>query len=647
MNVFCPNDINIYDLSGGKNLPDFLSERKRRDLLRKDVSLRRRIDLIQDFDMPTVNTRVHVSNDGQYVYTSGTYKPRIKCFEVSQLSLKFERCVDMEVQDFLILSDDYQKIAILGADRTIELHTSQGKHAKLRVPKFGRELGYYPANSELLVACAGSELYRLSLEEGRFLSPYTTAMNDINSIAVSDDHYLVTLGGNNSMVECWDPRARSAVGCVKLPGSEATVTKVTYLSTLQIAAGTSDGRIVIYDLRQTRPLVVKDHMYEKPINQITKNHEHNWIISTCQKSMKIWEADTGKAVTAVEPPARINDAIFLPNTGLTFLALEQEKMQTYFIPTLGPAPRWCSFLDCLTEELEETKTDTIYDNYKFLTEEELKALSLHSLIGTNLLRAYMHGYFIDHRLYQKAKIANDPFVFEKYKEEEVEKQLKKDRKRAPIAPKVDVNSELYLKLKSEGKTETLEDDRFNIMFKDPEMVIDKENDRYKLLKPVSATKTRRRQDSSSEEDESAKIETPDLFEAERKHESENEDSLDDLSSSDDEASKPQKNKNIKVKRMDVKHGIKLSSMYDSSKLNTLNDQRKVEEEMPLGKRISTTQHDEVRHVRGGKIFQIHSKKSTKSREDSKDMKKHVKERRTNIRNAESLLKKHKPKNMGK
>jgi hypothetical protein len=32
----------------------------------------------------------------------------------------------MEVQDFLILSDDYQKIAILGADRTIELHTSQG-----------------------------------------------------------------------------------------------------------------------------------------------------------------------------------------------------------------------------------------------------------------------------------------------------------------------------------------------------------------------------------------------------------------------------------------------------------------------------------------------------------------------------------------
>jgi len=100
------------------------------------------------------------------------------------------------------------------------------------------------------------------------------------------------------MVECWDPRARSAVGCVKLPDNDNNespgISKLSYLSGLQLAAGTKDGRIIIYDLRQTRPLVQKDHMYEKPINQITKNNEHNWIISTCQKSLKIWEADTGK-----------------------------------------------------------------------------------------------------------------------------------------------------------------------------------------------------------------------------------------------------------------------------------------------------------------------------------------------------------------
>ena len=44
-----------------------------------------------------------------------------------------------------------------------------------------------------------------------------------------------------------------------------------YINGLKIATGTEDGRIIIYDLRQTRPLVVKDHMYELPINEIHFN----------------------------------------------------------------------------------------------------------------------------------------------------------------------------------------------------------------------------------------------------------------------------------------------------------------------------------------------------------------------------------------
>ncbi len=38
--------------------------------------------------------------------------------------------------------------------------------------------------------------------------------------------------------------------------------------------------------------------------------------------------------------------------------------QAYFVPSLGPAPRWCSFLEGLTEELEESATPTLYDDYR-------------------------------------------------------------------------------------------------------------------------------------------------------------------------------------------------------------------------------------------------------------------------------------------
>ncbi len=34
------------------------------------------------------------------------------------------------------------------------------------------------------------------------------------------------------------------------------------------------------------------------------------------------------------------------------------------MPALGPAPRWCSFLEGLTEELEENATPAVYDDYR-------------------------------------------------------------------------------------------------------------------------------------------------------------------------------------------------------------------------------------------------------------------------------------------
>lgn len=57
----------------------------------------------------------------------------------------------------------------------------------------------------------------------------------------------------------------------------------------------------------------------------------------------------------------------------------------------------------------------MFDDYKFVTREELETLSLGHLIGTNLLRAYMHGFFIDNVLYGKAVDAANPFAYEEYR----------------------------------------------------------------------------------------------------------------------------------------------------------------------------------------------------------------------------------------
>ena len=33
---------------------------------------------------------------------------------------------------------------------------------------------------------------------------------------------------------------------------------------------------------------------------------------------------------------------------------ENSRMLQYFVPILGNAPKWCSYMEALTEELEET-----------------------------------------------------------------------------------------------------------------------------------------------------------------------------------------------------------------------------------------------------------------------------------------------------
>ena len=45
-----------------------------------------------------------------------------------------------------------------------------------------------------------------------------------------------------------------------------------------------------------------------------------------------------------------------------------------------------------------------------------------------MLRAYMHGFFVDNRLYDKAKVLTDPFAYETYRAQRVQKKIDDERK---------------------------------------------------------------------------------------------------------------------------------------------------------------------------------------------------------------------------
>lgn len=64
------------------------------------------------------------------------------------------------------------------------------------------------------------------------------------------------------------------------------------------------------------------------------------------------------------------------------------------LQSLGHAPRWCSFLDSLTEELEEDPEPTIYDDYKFVTASDLEALGEGSAMHQPPLARCVDLYFM-------------------------------------------------------------------------------------------------------------------------------------------------------------------------------------------------------------------------------------------------------------
>jgi len=51
----------------------------------------------------------------------------------------------------------------------------------------------------------------------------------------------------------------------------------------------------------------------------------------------------------IEPTAgTINDICAFSGSGLMLLALDCGQIPSYFLPDLGPAPKWCSYLENLT-----------------------------------------------------------------------------------------------------------------------------------------------------------------------------------------------------------------------------------------------------------------------------------------------------------
>mmetsp|Transcript_3098 Transcript_3098/g.4768 ORF Transcript_3098/g.4768 Transcript_3098/m.4768 type:complete len:732 (+) Transcript_3098:125-2320(+) len=520
MKVATFNGCKVYNLSNNKTLPLFLSERKKRALA-KDEDYRRRLELIQDFEMPTATQCLKMTKDGEHIIATGTYPPVVKCYTVSDMALKFQRGLNAEVVAFECLSDNFGKLVFLQTDRNLNFHAPYGTHYSVRIPKFGRDLQYHWSSCDLFVGACGDEVYRLNLETGMFKEPFSMSYSGCNKLHINPVHPLLACGGEEGICEFWDLRSRTAVSRIRLPQAQRGASEITALKFdtdgLTLGLGSSDGNCVIYDIRSSTPLYTKEHQYGLPIIDIAYHNESGHIISTDKKIAKVWKrsgGNMGQILTNIEPPCDINALLPVRDqrgpSGLMFIGGEQSRVMSYFVPQLGPAPRWCSFLEGITEELEETAlggpggSGSAYEDYKFLTRAEVEDLGASGLIGTPMLKGYMHGFFIEMGLYSKLRAVSKPFEYEEHRKARIRDKIEERRQSRINAQKrlPKVNKQLAEKfMKTAPSADKIVDDRFAALFKREEFEQDVESHEYRLRNPSGGAKSREDAEIDSEDDE--------------------------------------------------------------------------------------------------------------------------------------------------
>ena len=519
-------EVPVYTIAGSSTarpLPEWLI-RKRKRSLKKDSEFANRIELLQDFEFEEASSCVRVSEDGNWVMSTGksmlgsgpeafvdnhqgTYKPQLHVHYLPHLSLSFARHTETLNQTFILLSSDYSKSLHLQADRFLQFHTPGGCYYSTRIPRYGRGLAYDRRSTEALIPCTGlnaegnGEVYRLNLELGRFMKAYEVEVggNDsgvealqggvnagsVNAAAIAEEsHNLLAFGTSMNTVEFWDSRSRSRAGILALPpgrsaeGYSSEVTAVKFHSTgLTMAAGDSAGLIYLYDLRSPIALLKKDQGFGLPIKTLdflecsSRSRGQNAdskILSADKRIIKIWDAQTGTPWTSVQPEVDLNHVEWCKDSGMILTANEGRQQHAFFVPQLGPAPRWCSFLDNLVEEMAEDPSDPnafgnkrageVYDNFKFLTLPQLRALSIDHLIGrTSLLRPYMHGYFVSQKLYEEASLISNPEFWQEQRVKSIKEKIDKEREsriRGKKKAQVKVNKRLVERmLEREEKNE--------------------------------------------------------------------------------------------------------------------------------------------------------------------------------------------------
>jgi ribosome biogenesis protein ENP2 len=77
---------------------------------------------------------------------------------------------------------------------------------------------FHHGTCDLYAVGSTHEIYRMNLEQGRFLKPFESSSPAINCCGVNPAYGWIGFGGADGTFELWDPRERKRVSALRIDG---------------------------------------------------------------------------------------------------------------------------------------------------------------------------------------------------------------------------------------------------------------------------------------------------------------------------------------------------------------------------------------------------------------------------------------------
>jgi ribosome biogenesis protein ENP2 len=308
------------------------------------------INSVFDFNFPSLIKKIRQTEDGAFLVAYGEYPPQIRCFDLYNLGLKFQRTINCEVKDFQIISQNWEKLVLLRSDKFLEFHSKAGYYYQIKIPSVSNSLFYDNLSKILYIFSIKNEIFRFNVEEGKFISSIVSNLDYYNtSSAKSFVGNFIGLGNSKGLIELWDFRVNKKP-VSKIDGllylkkkNNNSVSSLSFSksSIYKLYSGFSSGDMILYDLRNLNPIISKKIGNGLAIKTIKKNQNNNLILCADQKIIKLWNEENGKTVNIINPKKQINHVCHVQNTGFVFISTTEPQVDSRYIPLLGPLPVWC------------------------------------------------------------------------------------------------------------------------------------------------------------------------------------------------------------------------------------------------------------------------------------------------------------------